>query len=91
MNAALRSDSLIGQILALDVERRQRLEASVIDRLRQSGHRALAQVSVEVNAELVILRGTVSSYYLKQLAQEQVRSITENYDIDNRIAVVAER
>lgn len=91
MNAALRSDTLIGQILALDVERRDRLQEAIVDRLQRSGHKALGQVSVEVTAEVVVLRGTLTSFYLKQLAQEHVRGVTAHYDIDNRIAVLTQR
>jgi hypothetical protein len=48
----------------------------------------LKRVCVEVDAANVTLRGSVSSFYLKQLAQESIRSLALGLSIRNELLVV---
>jgi hypothetical protein len=48
----------------------------------------LKRVRVEVDAASVTLRGNVSSFYLKQLAQESIRSLALGLSIRNELSVV---
>jgi osmotically-inducible protein OsmY len=55
--------------------------------LRSSPYLNGRRISVECHQGEVILRGTVPSYYHKQMAQEAVRSISEVGAIRNRLVV----
>lgn len=66
-----------------DAQLRRRIEGE----LRSSGHRPLWCVTLLVEDGTVLLEGTVSSYYLKQLAQEAVRRIDGVRRIDNGLTV----
>jgi osmotically-inducible protein OsmY len=44
-------------------------------RLKSSPHAALRSITCEVEDDALVLRGRVMSFYLKQLAQETVRTI----------------
>src|SRR6266481_5792822 len=48
---------------------------------------ALRKLQVEISDGGVVLSGSVSSYYLKQLAQETVLPFLERRDLVNRITV----
>jgi hypothetical protein len=56
--------------------------------LRQSGLPALRQLCVEETDAEVVITGSVSSYYLKQLAQETVMPVLGERDLVNRVLVV---
>jgi osmotically-inducible protein OsmY len=56
--------------------------------LRQSPFPALRKLSVEESEGSVILRGAVSSYYLKQLAQETVMSVLGRRELCNQVKVL---
>jgi osmotically-inducible protein OsmY len=56
--------------------------------LRQSPFPALRKLSVEESEGSVILRGSVSSYYLKQLAQETVMSVLGSRELCNQVKVL---
>lgn len=56
--------------------------------LRQSSIPALRKLQVEETATEVILSGCVSSYYLKQMAQETVMSVLGGLVLLNQITVV---
>jgi osmotically-inducible protein OsmY len=47
----------------------------------------LRRVHVELNESEVIISGTVSSYYLKQVAQEALKSILGIRTLNNRVEV----
>ncbi len=47
----------------------------------------LRRVRVSETDQAIVLRGTVSSYYLKQLAQECLRSVAEGRRIVNLLEV----
>ncbi|HLJ94679.1 MAG TPA: BON domain-containing protein [Gemmataceae bacterium] len=56
--------------------------------LRQSPIPALRNLRVEETDEAVILTGSVSSYYLKQLAQETIMPVLGSRKLHNRVLVV---
>jgi osmotically-inducible protein OsmY len=66
-----------------DLRRQQRITKA----LRTSGHRALATVRCEVSGSLAVLRGAVSSYYLKQLAQAAALQVDGVRKVENLIEV----
>jgi len=57
--------------------------------LRQSPIPALRKLSVEESETVVIVLGSVSSYYLKQLAQETIMPVLDGRQLLNRVSVVA--
>jgi osmotically-inducible protein OsmY len=59
------------------------------ERLRQSPHAAVRAVSCEFERGVLRLRGRLSSYYLKQVAQETVAHLSGVTDVVNEVAVVA--
>jgi len=63
-------------------------QTRAVSLLRQSPIPALRVLSVEENDEAVVIFGCVSSYYLKQLAQESLRPILEGRELCNRVSVV---
>jgi hypothetical protein len=56
--------------------------------LKKSSHPALRNLSVEGTEGNLIISGKVSSYYLKQLAQETIMSVREGMRLVNRVDVV---
>jgi hypothetical protein len=59
----------------------------VAQALRQSPIPALRKLAVEETDDAVVLLGTVSSYYYKQLAQETVLPLLGRRQLRNRVAV----
>jgi hypothetical protein len=62
--------------------------ASASQALRLSPFPALRRLSVKESAAWVIITGCVSSYYLKQLAQETVMPTLEHRELRNQVRVV---
>ena len=56
--------------------------------LRQSPIYLLRKIAIEETEATVILRGTVPSYYMKQLAQETVLPVLDGRALVNQVAVV---
>jgi hypothetical protein len=56
--------------------------------LRQSPHPALRKLSVEETEVAIVISGSVSSYYLKQLAQEAILAVHDQRQLHNRVTVV---
>lgn len=56
--------------------------------LRHSPIPALRKLAVEETDAAVVLLGNVSSYYLKQLAQETVMPVLDGRELRNRVLVV---
>lgn len=56
--------------------------------LRNTGYGELTRVRLDVDHGVVTLFGEVSSFYMKQLAQEAIRPLSIGMRIDNRIHVV---
>jgi osmotically-inducible protein OsmY len=61
------------------------------DRLRQSAHAALREVTCEFLEGVLVLRGRVPSFYCKQLAQETIGPLEGVVQIVNEIDVVGEK
>jgi len=55
---------------------------------RQSPILALRRLSLEETETAVIIRGNVSSYYLKQMAQETLRPLLDGRQLVNQVRVV---
>lgn len=55
--------------------------------MSKSSNSELRLIRVQVTKESIILRGRVSSYYAKQLAQESLRSSAEGRRIINLLEV----
>jgi hypothetical protein len=51
---------------------------------------ALRKLSLEESDETIVIQGRVSSYYLKQLAQETIMPVLGGRALLNRVAVVRE-
>jgi hypothetical protein len=56
--------------------------------LRHSPIPALRRLALEESESAVVIRGTVPSYYLKQMAQEAVMPVLRGRVLLNRVAVV---
>ena len=56
--------------------------------LRLSPIPALRRLVLEETEAAVVIRGTVSSYYFKQMAQEAVMPVLRGRTLLNRVAVV---
>ncbi len=67
------------------------VDAQLVDRartaLQRSPHLARKQLRLEVRQGRIILRGTVASYYQKQMAQETLRKIDGVEEIENHLQV----
>ena len=58
--------------------------------LRQSSHPALRFLKVEETEARIIISGRVTSYYLKQLAQETIMPVRGDLELVNRVTVTPE-
>ena len=67
--------------------RLQELHDRVESSLANSGYAALAVIRCDVDQNRVILRGSVPSYHLKQLAQVYAQRVEGIGGIDNRLEV----
>ena len=56
--------------------------------LKRSLHPALRHLNVEETDDSLIISGRVSSYYLKQLAQEMLMPVRGARQLVNRVSVV---
>ena len=65
-------------------------QSKLTSALRNSPIPALRKLSVEEGETTVTIQGKVSSYYLKQLAQEALKSIRGLRHLDNQVQVVRE-
>ena len=63
------------------------VEAEAQARLHKSGYHELHLVSCEFHEGVLTLRGSVSSYHLKQLAQELIRQVDDAEEVNNRLEV----
>jgi osmotically-inducible protein OsmY len=63
------------------------VSSRVVQALQQSSHPALRMLAVEETDSTVVLSGRVSSYYLKQLAQETVMPLSGTRTLVNRVLV----
>ena len=65
----------------------QRVASLATRRLEETGLRILSAVLCDFHEGVLILRGRVPSYYMKQIAQTAVRGLTQVQRIDNRLEV----
>ncbi len=56
--------------------------------LRESPLPALRKLSIEETEATVLIRGKVSSFYLKQMAQETVMPVLGGRELVNRVTVI---
>ena len=77
-------DSLPAHDLANPADR---IVAEVEFLLSQSPYRELRKMDVTVSKDVIELRGTVSSFYLKQVAQEIARKVASDRQIRNFLQV----
>jgi hypothetical protein len=64
------------------------VRSPALEALRQSPIPALRKLSIEETDVTVSISGCVSSYYLKQLAQETIMSALGGRELHNRVTVV---
>jgi hypothetical protein len=72
---------------ALVTDARGRIRDAARKALQASGYRAVAQLGCDVRDGVVVLSGYVSSYYLKQVAQESVLRLKLDCGLENGIVV----
>jgi osmotically-inducible protein OsmY len=58
-------------------------------RLRKSGYRQLHLISCEFHGSVLTLRGRVSTFHMKQVAQTLIRGMKGVAEINNQLEVVA--
>lgn len=71
----------------MSVARPNQIQPQVQAALAASAQLELRQVVVEQRGKALVLRGTVSSFYHKQLAQEVVKSVCKETKLINAIRV----
>ncbi len=57
------------------------------ERLKDSGHPTLSQLSVEAQRDRIVLSGQVPTFYLKQLAQTIAAQVCTDHQILNETTV----
>ena len=67
----------------------QTVPAEVQGRLRRSGYPELRLIACEFHEGVLTLRGRVSTFYLKQVAQTAVSELADVGEINNRLEVTA--
>ena len=63
------------------------VQAEAQSRLRRSGYHELNMVSCEFDDSVLTLRGQVSSFHMKQVAQTLIGTLDGVEEIDNRLEV----
>jgi osmotically-inducible protein OsmY len=66
------------------------VSSRMVQVLRQSAHPALRRLLIEETETTVVITGRVSSYYLKQLAQETIMQVRGIREVVNRVLVEEE-
>ena len=62
--------------------------ATAIDTAMQnSGHAEIRRIHAKVGRDYVVLQGVVSSFYLKQTAQELIRQVAPKHQVCNKLKV----
>jgi len=64
------------------------MQARIQLQLRQAPYLALRQVVCEVRDGVLLLRGCVPSYYMKQVAQSIVHCVESTLEIHNQLDVL---
>jgi hypothetical protein len=63
------------------------LELELESRVNVRTGRRVRNLAVELRPERVVLRGLAATYYVKQLAQQEIRDILPNTRLENAIEV----
>lgn len=71
-------------------DRNQSIARAAKRALEQSAYRSLQGIDCEYSEGQLILRGTVPSYYMKQVAQSLLKPISSIQRVDNRLLVASE-
>jgi hypothetical protein len=66
------------------------LQDELESQVRSRTGRRVRNLAIELRPERVVLRGSASSYHVKQLAQQGVRDILPHVSLENAITVVGE-
>jgi hypothetical protein len=66
------------------------VRSKAIQALRHSAHPALRRLCVEETDSTLVISGSVSSYFLKQMAQEIVKAVRGPRKLVNQVQVVGE-
>lgn len=75
-------------VVDLDKQSRQEICDKAQLALQASCYRPIRQIICELRAQAITLKGSVSTFYMKQIAQTLVREVVgEEYSIDNQINV----
>lgn len=59
--------------------------------LRRSPHSTLRKLMVEQSGDALIISGSVSTFYQKQMAQEAIRAVCHDVELDNTVNVESVR
>jgi osmotically-inducible protein OsmY len=68
-----------------------RVQAEALARLRLSGYLELRRLSCDFREGTLTLRGRVATFYLKQVAQELIRTLDGVVEINNGLEVTPPR
>ncbi|MHB8861097.1 MAG: BON domain-containing protein [Pirellulaceae bacterium] len=79
---------LIGEEVLSPVDRERKIEAAAHLQLQQAPYRELHHVTCDYHEGILTLRGRVSSFYMKQVAQTVVRCLNGVDRLLNRVEVV---
>jgi hypothetical protein len=63
------------------------LKSELESRVLARTGRRVRQLDVEIRPERVVLRGLTATYYIKQLAQQEVRDFLPHAHLENAIVV----
>ncbi|HEV3116041.1 MAG TPA: hypothetical protein VGY58_03240 [Gemmataceae bacterium] len=66
------------------------LQNELESRVHTRTGRRVRNLAIEMRPERVVLRGSASSYYVKQLAQQGVRDVLPHVRLENAITVIQE-
>ena len=66
------------------------VQVRAVQALKQSSHPALRHLRVQETEETIIISGKVTSYYLKQLAQETIMPVRGALMLVNQVLVARE-
>lgn len=70
------------------IEDESRVVTALNHALDKAGHLPLRRLRLEIHDRRIVVRGTVPTYYLKQLAQCIIREIAPDCEIMNLVEVV---
>lgn len=64
------------------------VQSQATQALQQSSHPGLRNLTVQESAGTIVISGRVTSYYLKQLAQETIMPVRGECQLLNRVTVI---